>query len=388
MPGMNPSTPIRTNRAATAAATAWIRGSGRPGRVRARHVPSLSPPWTQPAARDRTDPPLCDRDGALPQRNDESGMDPATGGRAIVTPAARSAGSPEHNRYDYPSGRDIMTYDLSPDVFHVRAGVDQRRWRRDQARQVGSEAANAGGAVAQTAKEQGQEVVGEAQAARPATSTARPAPRLAAQTSEQQQRGRRRAAFAGRRDALDGAAAAARPARSTELAHQAADRVHGVAGWLEQREPGDLLNEVKTYARRNPGTFLVGAALSSVWLAGRLTNATSPPPVTTGGRAAASARYDPDRTAVIPTRGPCRTPCRRAATSTRRRAATPSRDPGYAAPGATYPDGGDPRRLRRPAGRHRPAAAAGEPDRPAAGRAVERRHPPVSGRSGRREATA
>jgi hypothetical protein len=57
---------------------------------------------------------------------------------------------------------------------------------------------------------------------------------------------------------------------ATDLAHQAADKVTDLAAWLEHRDPGSLLEEVRTYARRKPGTFLLGAAAAGV-LAGRLT---------------------------------------------------------------------------------------------------------------------
>jgi hypothetical protein len=57
---------------------------------------------------------------------------------------------------------------------------------------------------------------------------------------------------------------------ATEVARQAADRVRGAASWLEQREPSDLLEEVRRFARRRPGTFLIGAAVAGV-AAGRLT---------------------------------------------------------------------------------------------------------------------
>ena len=57
---------------------------------------------------------------------------------------------------------------------------------------------------------------------------------------------------------------------ATEMARQAADRIHGAASWLEQREPGDLLEGVRDFARRRPGTFLVGAAVAGL-AAGRLT---------------------------------------------------------------------------------------------------------------------
>lgn len=57
---------------------------------------------------------------------------------------------------------------------------------------------------------------------------------------------------------------------ASDLAHQAATRAAGVADWLDQRDPGSLLNEVKGFARRQPGTFIAIAAVAGV-LAGRLT---------------------------------------------------------------------------------------------------------------------
>ncbi|TFD34158.1 hypothetical protein [Cryobacterium cryoconiti] len=57
---------------------------------------------------------------------------------------------------------------------------------------------------------------------------------------------------------------------ASDLAQQAATRAAGVADWLDQRDPGSLLTEVKNYARRKPGTFIAIAAVAGV-LAGRLT---------------------------------------------------------------------------------------------------------------------
>ncbi|BCW74160.1 hypothetical protein [Arthrobacter sp. NicSoilB11] len=57
---------------------------------------------------------------------------------------------------------------------------------------------------------------------------------------------------------------------ASDLVRQAAERTSSIASWLENREPGDLLNEVQRYARNNPGTFLLLAAGAGV-LAGRLT---------------------------------------------------------------------------------------------------------------------
>lgn len=57
---------------------------------------------------------------------------------------------------------------------------------------------------------------------------------------------------------------------ATEAARQIADRTGSLASWLDQREPGDALEEIRRFARRRPGMFLLGAALAGV-AAGRLT---------------------------------------------------------------------------------------------------------------------
>jgi hypothetical protein len=57
---------------------------------------------------------------------------------------------------------------------------------------------------------------------------------------------------------------------AADLVRQATDRTEQVASWLEAREPGELLDEVRRFARRRPGLFLAGATVAGV-LAGRLT---------------------------------------------------------------------------------------------------------------------
>lgn len=59
------------------------------------------------------------------------------------------------------------------------------------------------------------------------------------------------------------------PGLASDLVRQAADRSQSVASWLEGRDPGSLLNEVQSFARQRPGTFLLLAAGAGV-LAGRL----------------------------------------------------------------------------------------------------------------------
>jgi hypothetical protein len=57
---------------------------------------------------------------------------------------------------------------------------------------------------------------------------------------------------------------------ATDLAQQAATRMRSLASWLESREPGDVLEELRSFARRRPGAFIAAAAGLGV-LAGRLT---------------------------------------------------------------------------------------------------------------------
>lgn len=55
-----------------------------------------------------------------------------------------------------------------------------------------------------------------------------------------------------------------------DLARQAAEQAHRAADWLDEREPGAVVAEVRDFARRRPGLFLAGAAVAGM-LAGRLT---------------------------------------------------------------------------------------------------------------------
>ena len=56
---------------------------------------------------------------------------------------------------------------------------------------------------------------------------------------------------------------------ATDLVSQAADRSHGAADWLDGRDPDDILDEVRRFARRRPGAFLLGT-LAAGLVAGRL----------------------------------------------------------------------------------------------------------------------
>jgi hypothetical protein len=80
---------------------------------------------------------------------------------------------------------------------------------------------------------------------------------------------------------------------ASDLIRQVADRSEAVASWLEKRDPGSLLGEVKSFARQRPGTFLLLTAGAGL-LAGRLgrsLQAGAPEPGTvTGSASLQSAR--------------------------------------------------------------------------------------------------
>jgi uncharacterized phage infection (PIP) family protein YhgE len=80
---------------------------------------------------------------------------------------------------------------------------------------------------------------------------------------------------------------------AADLARQAADRARTAAGWLADRDPGSLLNEVRSFARRKPGTYLA-IALGAGVLAGRLTRGLTAPTDTASG-GARQPGMDPDR---------------------------------------------------------------------------------------------
>jgi hypothetical protein len=139
---------------------------------------------------------------------------------------------------------------------------------RDEAAGVGQHAREAGGQVAQTATDQARQVAAETgRQARDLLGEAQG--QALDQASTQQQKAAQQlhsvADEVGQMAENGGQSGVA-----TEFARQAADRMHGAASWLEQREPGDLLDEVRNFARRRPGAFLIGAAVAGL-AAGRLT---------------------------------------------------------------------------------------------------------------------
>jgi len=126
------------------------------------------------------------------------------------------------------------------------------------------------GQVAGTAKEQGQQVLSEA------TSQARnlvdeTRSQIGQQAGEQQQRaaGALRSISDDLRSMADNSYSSG-PA--TQIVQQASDQVQQVAAWMEGRDFNGMLEDVRGFARRKPGTFLIGAAAAGL-VAGRATRA-------------------------------------------------------------------------------------------------------------------
>lgn len=152
---------------------------------------------------------------------------------------------------------------------------------KQQAGDVAAGAADAGKHVAGVAQDQAQNVAAEA------TNQAKD---LIHQTrgelTEQAAAQQKRAASALRAlgDELGSMARSTdNPGVASDLARQAADRSGSIAAWLDDREPGHVLDEVTSFARRRPGAFLAIAAGAGL-LAGRL------------GRGLTAGGYSGDRT--------------------------------------------------------------------------------------------
>ncbi|HEX2772971.1 MAG TPA: hypothetical protein VHN18_11155 [Micromonosporaceae bacterium] len=139
---------------------------------------------------------------------------------------------------------------------------------REQTSNVRQGTAHAGGAVAQSAVGQGKEVAAE---------TGRQAHNLIGQASSElrEQADVQQKRVAGGLRALGDefqtmAGCDGQQGMASDLARQASNRAHQAADWLEQREPGVVVEEVRDYARHHPGMFLAGAAVAGM-LAARLT---------------------------------------------------------------------------------------------------------------------
>jgi hypothetical protein len=147
------------------------------------------------------------------------------------------------------------------------AGVAQDA--KQAGRQVAGTAVDQGKQVAGTAKEQAKRVTSEA-ATQVRGLVGQAQTELRQQASVQQDRVAQGIRTLG--EHLQGMASGNVPAEGPALSivRSVADRADAAASWLEARDPGSLLGEVKSFAARRPGTFIAIAAVAGI-LAGRIT---------------------------------------------------------------------------------------------------------------------
>jgi hypothetical protein len=171
---------------------------------------------------------------------------------------------------------------------------------KEEAKNVQQTAVQAGSQVASTATDQAKEVVQETQ---------RQAKDLLDQgrsqvkeqvVSQQQKAGESLSSLAQELRALADGSSSGAPGPARDLLQQASGMVENFATKLQNREPADLLEEVRRFARRKPGMFLLGAAAAGV-LAGRLTSGVKAAHTDSGPSGNGSAGYLTQSNYVDPT---------------------------------------------------------------------------------------
>jgi ElaB/YqjD/DUF883 family membrane-anchored ribosome-binding protein len=140
-----------------------------------------------------------------------------------------------------------------------------------EAKNVGQTAAQAGSQVASTAADQAKQVASETQRqAKDLLDQGRT--QVRGQVVSQQQKAAEGLSGLAQqlRGMADGTGQGA-PGPAADLIQQASSYLEQFADKLQNRDPADLLDEVRSFARRKPGVFLLGAAAAGI-LAGRLTS--------------------------------------------------------------------------------------------------------------------
>jgi hypothetical protein len=169
-----------------------------------------------------------------------------------IVPRPPDRDAPPATPTGIPVNREPMTSEASSG-----AGTD-----------LGRASVHAGGDVLQSAKEQGLQVAAETgQQVRDLYG------RAVGEVTDQagvQQKRVVNGLYALSDEAARMAGAVGESGAMTPLVREAGHRFRQAGEWLERREPGDVVREVKEFARQHPGTFLIGAAMLGA-LAGRLT---------------------------------------------------------------------------------------------------------------------
>jgi hypothetical protein len=216
--------------------------------------------------------PTYSSDPADPR--DVPGYDPSQGGPETVgyneTPAY-TTGTPTYT--EPPTGNPYTTatgdpYAVDQPDYSTTGDQSTTDVAKEEAGAVKDTAVDAGKQVASTAKEQAVNVASEAKdQAMGLLSTATSEVKNQAST----QQGRLATTLRGYADELQGISQGSAPSGVMgDLIQQAASKGSQIASWLEDREPADVLEEVRRYARRRPVMFLALCGLAGV-VAGRIT---------------------------------------------------------------------------------------------------------------------
>jgi hypothetical protein len=140
---------------------------------------------------------------------------------------------------------------------------------KDQAQQAASTAKDEAQNVAGVAKEQAQNIAGEAQ------QQAADLIGEARRQLEDQSRSQLDRLVGSLQELADDLERMARgdgagSGMARTIVTEVSDRARSISSQVQGREPAEVLDQVRGFARRKPGTFLLGAAVAGV-LAGRLT---------------------------------------------------------------------------------------------------------------------
>ncbi len=192
-----------------------------------------------------------------------------------------SSADPRETRLTEPIGEvlDQPGTDQAPLPPLDPAGDTAHSGTTDQAKQAASTAQDQAAHVASTAKDEAASVAAEAKD-KAASLVDEARQQVQEQSRTQLQALSSRLGELG--DELESMAGASdQQGAATELAHQLATQVRGLGHHLDGREPTAVLDDVRSFARRRPGTFLLGAAAAGV-VAGRLARGAKASPGTSG----------------------------------------------------------------------------------------------------------
>ncbi len=203
----------------------------------------------------------------------------------MTSPENPTDQDPRRDPMPTPMGGPVTGEGVTPTTEGVMLGSDANTGFDNDSHSMDSDPSTAdtargeGRQVAQEAKEGGQHVAGVAkeEAGKVASTVGDQAKSLFSQSrselSDQAGTQKQRLAeglrsLSAELDSMTQNSEQSGPA--TDLTRQASQRTQDFAGWLEDNEPGAALDEVKRFAQRRPGTFILLAAGVGL-LAGRLT---------------------------------------------------------------------------------------------------------------------